>query len=1007
MSLLKQGIAIKISLITLKRNLIPCLLLLFSFSRINSQSYNFTTYNSEDGLPYIQIYALFQDNNGYLWSGGYGGLSRYDGKEFKMFNPKQGLSNNWVTCINEDKNAKLWIGTIDGLTTYDGNSFKTFYTKDNLCSDYINNIFNDKKGKIWIATTNGINYVEDGLLKKLEASQKCDVNCVYIDSEESIWAGTKKGLMKYSRNGKLLSFWNNMDDNEFKSVNVITQDNLGKMWVGTDNGLLTMNKDFSQKKMFTNLTNSQNTMVTSLMIDNKKNIWIGTTTGLIKYNGVEFSSIKLNDELTSNKISALFLDYEENIWVGSFNGLYKLRADPVVNYGIKNGLTHPFFYQVTGDSLGNQWFCSEGGGIYFYDGLIFKNYSTKDGLASNNVNTCVALNDGSMLFGTDVGYSIFKNRKFKNITNKDGFKLLSVTNFFKDSKDRIWAGSTNGLAYLTITPDKKTEYTYFSLPTNIKDYNVWSFAEDSIGNIWIGSYLAGLYKYDGKTIKEINCNTDKKTTRKQQSVLDITIKDGKYFFGATLGGILFIDIKTEVKKIISTENGLNSDLCYSLLLTKNGKTLWAGTNQGVNKINIDYYLKTDKVELVSFGKAEGFKGVECNSHGLYEDNKGNVWIGTVNGLSKFSPSNYSPNLIASKLNLTNIKLFYNDTLLANNAELPYNFNNISFNFKGMCFTNSSKVKYICKLEGFDKIWSPETNDNFKTYSNLPPGKYIFKVRSCNNEKIWNKDLIAYSFKILSPWYKSWWFILSLIAFTITIILVVFRIRLNQEKRTQKKELSIQIEFSKNELKALRAQINPHFIFNSLNSIQHFIIDNDNEEAMRYLNKFAKLFRMILNNSEKSTVTIREEINMLTIYLELESMRFQNKFEYIFIIDEKIDLDYEEMPAMLMQPYVENAILHGLTPKKEKGNLIIKIKLSEKFLICSIEDNGIGRKLSSEIKTSQKTFENHRSLGMKITQDRLALLNSANNSELSVNITDLFNDKGEAEGTKVDIYIPIT
>jgi sensor histidine kinase YesM len=220
-------------------------------------------------------------------------------------------------------------------------------------------------------------------------------------------------------------------------------------------------------------------------------------------------------------------------------------------------------------------------------------------------------------------------------------------------------------------------------------------------------------------------------------------------------------------------------------------------------------------------------------------------------------------------------------------------------------------------------------------------------------------------------------------------------------------LSTQIEISKNELKALRAQINPHFIFNSLNSIQHFIVENNNDEATRYLNKFAKLFRMILNNSEKSTVTIREEIDMLTIYLDLESMRFQNKFEYEFILDEKIDPDYEEIPTMLLQPYIENAILHGLTPKKDKGKLTIKITSTGTFLICSIEDNGIGRKLSGELKTSQKASENHRSLGMKITQDRLTLLNSINNSELSMSITDLMNNKGEPAGTKVDIYIPIT
>ncbi|MBC7862289.1 MAG: histidine kinase, partial [Bacteroidia bacterium] len=873
-----------------------------------SQSYSFTTYGVEDGLPYIQIYALFQDSKGYMWSGGYGGLSSFDGQDFVVYNPKDGLSNHWVTSITEDKSGKLWIGTIDGLSVLKDKKFTNYFVSSNLCGNYVNIVFKDRNGKIWIGTEKGINFSENDSIKKVAASLGFNVKSLSMDTDGNLWAGTTKGVLKFSSDGKLIATLNSSNGLPTDNVTVIRQDAQGKILVGTTNGLVIMNNDFSGIKIFSVTTGLFDPSVTSILVDFKNNVWIGTPTGLVKFNGNKFSYLQLNDEINSNKISTLQLDYEQNIWIGTFNGLFKFRGEGLVNYGPADGLKHPFIYEISGDKDWNKWVCTESGGVYFYDGINFKNYGLREGLPGVKVTTALDLKDGRTLFGTDAGYSVLTKNRFENYSVETGFNLTAVNTFFKDSKGRIWAGGKNGLAYFTEKGDKtkKFDYTYFTLPTDIEEYDVWSFTEDGNGNIWIGTYLAGLYEYDGKEIKKFIPAGDKKST----SFLEMAVVNGKHFFGATLEGVYYMNLETGKAKYITEEDGMNSDLTYSLMVTRDKKTLWSGTNQGVNKINLEEFLTTGKVDLVAFGKTEGLRGVECNSHGFFEDRNGEVWIGTVNGLSKFNPEEYIPNVVKSKLNLTNLKLFYNDTILADNSELPYYLNNISFKYIGICLTNPAKVKYVCKLEGFDQSWSPETSDNFKTYSNLPPGKYTFKVKSCNSEGIWNENLIAITFTILSPWYTSWWFTLAVVAFFIAVIMVIFRIRLNQEKKRQKAELQTQIEISKNELKALRAQINPHFIFNSLNSIQHFIIERDNTEAARYLNKFAKLFRMILNNSEKSTVSIREEVDMLAIYLELETMRFQNKFDYEFIIDEKIDPDYEEMPTMLLQPYIENAILHG-------------------------------------------------------------------------------------------------
>ncbi|MEO8759842.1 MAG: histidine kinase, partial [Bacteroidia bacterium] len=443
---------------------------------------------------------------------------------------------------------------------------------------------------------------------------------------------------------------------------------------------------------------------------------------------------------------------------------------------------------------------------------------------------------------------------------------------------------------------------------------------------------------------------------------------------------------------------------YSILLTDNEQTLWAGTNQGANKIDLQTFFQSHVKNILSFGETEGFKGLECNTGGLCKDSAGNIWFGTVNGLVKHSPVKYINNDNEARLSFTGLKLFYDDTLLPQNAQLSSNLNNIRFDFMGVCLTNPEKVLYIHKLEGFEKSWSPTTTQNNVTYSNLPPGHYVFKVRCCNNQGVWSTEPLTFSFSVDFPFWQRWWFILSALIFIVLVILIIFRIRLNQIKREQEKESKTQIEIAKNELKALRAQMNPHFLFNSLNSIQHYILNNNGDEAAFYLNRFAKLMRMILNNSEKSSITLNEEIEALKIYIDLERMRFSNLFEFEITVNKNLDADYEQIPPMLLQPYVENAILHGLMPKNAAGFLKIHFFIKDNFIHVSIEDNGIGRKKAQELKNQSR--KNHASMGMKITTDRLRLLSDVQQTSYSVNFTDLYDEKQNAAGTRVEIVWPI-
>ncbi|HIO72436.1 MAG TPA: tetratricopeptide repeat protein [Flavobacteriales bacterium] len=234
-----------------------------------------------------------------------------------------------------------------------------------------------------------------------------------------------------------------------------------------------------------------------------------------------------------------------------------------------------------------------------------------------------------------------------------------------------------------------------------------------------------------------------------------------------------------------------------------------------------------------------------------------------------------------------------------------------------------------------------------------------------------------------------------------ILLIAFllynRYQLKQKSKFELKAIQM-------ELKALRAQINPHFTFNIMTSIQHYILDNQPDAAQKYLGKFARLVRSVLDNSETPLVTIEEDLKALDLYVELDTLRFENNFDYKKIIDEEIDVGFDRIPAMLLQPHVENAIWHGLQHKEGKGKITVELKRQEDMLLCSIEDNGVGRKKAQELQSANKT--KHKSMGMFISRERLRIINSKNKSNLNVNVHDLEDANGKALGTRIELFVPI-
>lgn len=257
------------------------------------------------------------------------------------------------------------------------------------------------------------------------------------------------------------------------------------------------------------------------------------------------------------------------------------------------------------------------------------------------------------------------------------------------------------------------------------------------------------------------------------------------------------------------------------------------------------------------------------------------------------------------------------------------------------------------------------------------------------------------FKVLAPFWQKTWFLVLMVVLLSLLVFALFRFRLNLVRKREAQNAGLERALLSLKLKALRAQMNPHFTFNVMNSIQHFILEKDEESAQRYLSKFSKLIRIILQHSEEDTIPLADEVKALELYLGLEAMRFEYRFEYSIHLDSSIDMNATKIPSMLIQPYVENAIKHGITSLKEKGNITIAIENRGSELKCTIEDNGVGRRAAA----GRKMGTGHRSFGTSITKERLSVINALNNGHLTEKTIDLKNKAGDDSGTRVEIYIP--
>jgi ligand-binding sensor domain-containing protein/serine phosphatase RsbU (regulator of sigma subunit) len=796
-------------------------------ARILAQTYDFRNFNVEDGLAQSQILSMCQDRNGNIWFGtNSGGVSRYDGNKFTTLSENDSLVNNVVFSICELKNGNLLFGTNGGLSLYNGKKFSNFTDKKGLPHNRVFKTIQDNNGTIWIGTAKGVCTFDGKTIKRFPLDTTIDdsnVFTIYADKAGNIWFGTfGYGVIKYNPKKQKLKYFTEKEGLRNNSVRAINEDLQGNIYVGTNSGISKINPDEAIELV--GIPGEKDIAFTDIVPDNKNNLWFATSNGVFKYNGFSYRVYKEKNGLPSSNIYCAFLDREANLWFGTPGfGASKFSGEAFISYSSKDSLPSDYVNSLFEDSQKNMWLGIKGFGVSKLHNNKITTYklsikNIEGSLVDNEIQAICEDNKGNMYFGSIEGMSIYNGTSFRNLHKNDGLPDENIYSIIKDFNGVIWIGTANGLCFLN--GDKiQTVDIIQKLKTDNSPTAIFCIFEDKAHNLWL-STEDGVIKYNRKTAVKYskpNGFTDKRVLSIAQD------KNGFLWFG-TADGVFSYNF-TNFEKI-DQNNGLAANKVY-LIVTDNNNYLWVGTTKGIDRINLEEYHANNKLEIKHFGKDDGLRGVECNRNAKFKDNEGNLWFGTIKGVTVYNPRFDRMNRKEALTRITGIRLFfqnadadlakYSETIdstshLPVNLILPYDKNHITFDFIGVCITNPNKVKYQFKLEGADADWFPPTSKTEATYSSLPAGDYTFHLKSMNNDGLWNEHDVTFKFTVLPPWYKTWWFytLIGILAVTFIYLFIVVRTRnLERAKVELEKEVELrtsQLREEKEKVEVINAEV---------------------------------------------------------------------------------------------------------------------------------------------------------------------------------------------------------
>lgn len=1024
-------------------------ILMTTWARAQPPSY-YRQFTERDGLSDNRIHAITQDHQGAIWVGTANGLNRFDGYTFTQYlpqptQPHHSISNEYINHLATSPEGKIWIATQNGLNCFDPASrrFQAWFSNGDrhkwLPSSLVQYVWVEQDDKIWLACDNrdpclfnptqGIfrTYPWQQFVRKVlpQTAPNAYLTVYKIQEKEpgQLWLISNVGLFSLDYQTAAFQYYPETGTPPIANHGNPTQDPL---LIGTwDRDVLSIqpaNGSFTHLALplANNIAGGMRHIRDivpyrngHLILSQKGLFWLPN--GSVQIQAVHPPETQGIPWPTA-ACTRGFVDRHGALWVGTEQGLWM--ADPKTaqfHYARISPRDAPErvenTYQYSSVKLGLQEVKLD---FYGHKAIISANKASADTIE-------LPLHAGLLYFDTNGnGWLGGGNQVFKLNAKPLGLVPEPIQHpawkpdpkgYFvgmaKDSQGRLWlAHSHSGL----LVWDPKTRQAWHPDSTHgmIGNHLSSIIHDPQRHTIWIGSFDYGLFRYSETTgwFTLLQHNPAQPENGPGAYMVTSLLLDsqGTLSMGTDPGGVSILQGDAPGQERfwhIGMAEGLPSNRVISLVMDQKGR-IWAGTLGGL--ACLDHW----RMEVHSFGVNDGLI-TEYLDMPLGTTSAGEVTLGGRYGVQTFFPDSLLAKTPTPRTRITAFHIF--DQPLAENQwptskapiELRHDQNFFSFEFTTDQAYAAPKIQYAYRLVGMDQQWNEVGNRHRGSYTNVPPGDYTLEIRARNGGP-WEEPALKIPLRVKPPFWETGWFLAGVGILLLAAIWAIFRIRIRQVRRLADREHQFRQQLARTEMAALRAQMNPHFVFNCLSSINRYILLNQPEEAADFLNKFSRLIRHILDHSRNEFVPLAKELEAIQLYVELEQMRFAQKFEYHCELDPGLQLDWIEIPPMLIQPYIENAIWHGLLHQKTKGMLRLEITFHAPILKIVVEDNGIGRAKAQELKS--RSANQQKSHGMAVTAERLAAMHTLFGTRSTVEAKDLFHPDGTAAGTRITLTLEI-
>ncbi|MBK6621085.1 MAG: histidine kinase [Saprospirales bacterium] len=992
---------------------IPTLIPLFFLSCLGvSQSPAWRNYTIEDGLPDNTVFSIMEDSEGYMWFCTDAGICRFNGYEFRQFPGPGDVGAGAVYNAREDEQGRVWFRTSPGYLYYVERDTIKPWKWNSVVERYrgsfaISTVFDFREDKSIVLFMQNLGILQvwpDGSEKLFEPNM--DLSLVFEDDQQ-FWLLNKSfsveelGIFfdKYYNNGicQPIAFYKRDGGiDTLYSLPMIGRGYSDGARLGPFHlvfrgiyGLLEWKNGKPARRLDFPPEQSPRTAVHFLRLRDGR-IYIPTINkfaGLYVFRNVDSLLANRPDTclLRGVDVSGAHIDRHGALWVSTLhNGIFYLPNPEFSVWDKETGLEESSISHLSADGEKRLFFGSSDHRVFQLDlhSLQIEEIPRETSDADYYLNNLYFDTLSQRLIAGSQNTKTWIGKRWEFMSGKEVVgppASVFAYRIFRSRDARYYYGyGFNGLDVMRISDQKILNQGYQG---DIKQVRLSALTETPSGKLWAG-LANGLHEWKGDM--DFEPLPGRPAPLENKLLYMIWAPDSTLIAGTASGGLCFW--KDDFFRQVTTEEGLTSNRVSCIAVEENG-TVWASGNQGLNRISGWKEGETLLVEPITID--HGLPSNQVNDLCMAGDA---LWIATGKGLVRLRST---PERRAPLRPLIESIWVNGEKIGPGDPSLPFDRNHLEFRYYALNYRQNGRIPYRFRLKP-DQPWKEGTSTK-TLFSSLAPGDYRFEVQARNEFGEWSESTV-YPFLIRAPWWETALFRASGLALLLGAGFLFYRLRTSQLKA----RFALRKQLSELEQTAIRAQMNPHFIFNCLNSIQRCIADNDAENAMRYLARFARLVRSALELSGRSAIPLSDELAYLENYLELEKMRFKEKFNYRIEMDERLDLTKNGIPPMLVQPLAENAIHHGFAGMQEGGKLDLFFDLNKPgFLTIQVRDNGRGM----EKQVDKKSGQNRELHALGLIRRRLDLL-SASGEQVEFHIESAPNEDGSVAGTAARLRIPL-